>query len=90
MAPDLAGKTALCIGSTSGIGRAIAFKLASLKANVAVVGRNPMLGAEMIQELQRINPAGKFEFIKCDCSLMHQISRAAEEFSSKFDKVCNF
>jgi 3-oxoacyl-[acyl-carrier protein] reductase len=42
----LEGRTALVTGSTSGIGRAIASKLAEEGAHVAVSGRDPERGAE--------------------------------------------
>ena len=87
MSNILSTKVALCIGATSGIGRAIAFKLVNLKVNVALVARNQSLAEEMILEFKRINPQGKFEYFKCDCSSLHQISHTCSEFLSKFTKV---
>lgn len=48
---DLTGKTALVTGSTQGIGRAIAAKLADAGARVAVNGRKPDTVASVISEL---------------------------------------
>ncbi len=47
------GKTCVVTGATSGIGLAIAEKLASRKANLVVVGRNETRGQEAVAKLNR-------------------------------------
>lgn len=52
---DLAGRTAVVTGSSSGIGRAIALELASAGAAVIVHGRNNVSGANETAEMIRKN-----------------------------------
>lgn len=85
--PDLTGKVALVGGATSGIGKGIAYVLAGLNANVAVVARNEKLGNEVVSDLRRINPNGTYEMLLCDGSSMKSIKGASDKFSTKFDKL---
>ncbi|MCW2982498.1 MAG: dehydrogenase, short-chain alcohol dehydrogenase like protein, partial [Conexibacter sp.] len=48
----LNGRTALVTGSTSGIGRAIATRLAAEGAQVAVSGRDPARGDEVVAAIR--------------------------------------
>ncbi|MDX1650374.1 MAG: SDR family oxidoreductase [Myxococcota bacterium] len=50
-APDLAGRTAVVTGATSGIGRAIAGALAARGVHVAVSGRDPATLEEVAKEV---------------------------------------
>jgi NAD(P)-dependent dehydrogenase (short-subunit alcohol dehydrogenase family) len=49
---QLAGKVAIVTGSTSGIGRGVAVRLARAGARVLVTGRRADLGAEVIREIE--------------------------------------
>lgn len=64
--PELNGQTALVTGATSGIGRAIAFKLASLGATVLVHGRDANRGVQVIEEITLTG--GKARFLPADLS----------------------
>ncbi len=48
---DLTGKTAICTGATSGIGRAVAIELAKAGASVIAVGRDEKRLAEVASEI---------------------------------------
>ena len=74
---NLAGKTALVTGATSGIGRAAAVQLASQGADVLVAGRNPERGAEVVAEIQKAG--GRARFIAADLSTEAGISSLAVE-----------
>jgi NAD(P)-dependent dehydrogenase (short-subunit alcohol dehydrogenase family) len=87
MFPDLTGKVALVGGATSGIGKGIAYVLAALKADVAVVARNEQLGNDVVSDLRKINPNGTYEMLLCDASSMKSIKECSEQFNSKFDKL---
>src|SRR3989442_6758925 len=51
---DLAGKVAVVIGGTSGIGRALAHALAEAGADVVATGRRPERVAEAAQEIEAL------------------------------------
>lgn len=50
-AMNIAGKSAVVIGGTSGIGQAIAIRLAEAGVSVTVVGRNPTRGNQTVAEM---------------------------------------
>ncbi len=56
--PSLAGKTVLVTGSTDGLGRAVALKLAGAGAHVIVHGRNRERGAAVVKEIDALNKGG--------------------------------
>lgn len=61
---DFTGKTALITGSTSGIGRAIADKLAGSGARVLITGRDVERGNNAVAEIRAAG--GKADFIAAD------------------------
>jgi NAD(P)-dependent dehydrogenase (short-subunit alcohol dehydrogenase family) len=63
---DLTGLTALVTGATSGIGRAVALRLAAGGAEVAVHGRDAARGATTVQEIH--DEDGKGRFLRADLS----------------------
>lgn len=77
MATTLEGSTALVTGATSGIGRAIAQRLATLGAEVVVHGRSPERGAETVQAIE--NGGGKARFVAADLSRADDVRRLADE-----------
>ena len=64
MSTELAGRTALVTGSTSGIGRATAEKLASLGAHVIVSGRDAERGNAVAADIR--NAGGTADFVVSD------------------------
>lgn len=84
---SLAGKVALCVGSISGIGKAIACRLAELNANVIVVGRNKDAGKDLVKQLKFINTKGSYDMIQCDATSMSAIAASCTEFETKFDRL---
>lgn len=56
--------TALITGGTSGIGRAVASKLARLGVHVLIVGRNAKRAEETLTEIR--GAGGRADFISCD------------------------
>ncbi|MGH3530734.1 MAG: SDR family NAD(P)-dependent oxidoreductase [Mycobacterium sp.] len=77
MAVTLAGCTALVTGATSGIGRAIALRLADLGADVVVHGRSAGRGAKVVEEIQ--NAGGKARFVAADLANPDDVRRLAVE-----------
>jgi NAD(P)-dependent dehydrogenase (short-subunit alcohol dehydrogenase family) len=74
---DLAGKTALVTGATSGIGRAVAELLAQHGAHVVVHGRDPQRGAELVNEIAA--DGGSARFVAADLGDSRDVERLARE-----------
>jgi NAD(P)-dependent dehydrogenase (short-subunit alcohol dehydrogenase family) len=66
VAIDLSGRTAFVSGSTQGIGRAIAARLAAAGATVWVNGRSSDKVGRAVSELRSENPDASFEGIAAD------------------------
>jgi NAD(P)-dependent dehydrogenase (short-subunit alcohol dehydrogenase family) len=75
--------TALITGGTSGIGQAVANKLAQLEIHVVVVGRSAERGKKTIAEIRRAG--GQAEFIASDlrdASSVREVARKAIELGN--------
>ena len=73
---ELAGKTALVTGATSGIGRATAFALATAGADVIVHGRDGKRGAEVIEQIEL--KGGQARFVRADLADPIQVEELAD------------
>jgi NAD(P)-dependent dehydrogenase (short-subunit alcohol dehydrogenase family) len=73
---NIAGKIALITGGTKGIGKAIAARLSGAGANIIVLARNQPDEAELL-----------YYFIAADLSRPEDVSRVAEEITTKFGGV---
>jgi NAD(P)-dependent dehydrogenase (short-subunit alcohol dehydrogenase family) len=74
---ELAGKTALVTGATSGIGKAAALKLAEHGATVLVHGRDASRGAGVVEQIER--EGGHARFLGADLSNPADVARLATE-----------
>jgi NAD(P)-dependent dehydrogenase (short-subunit alcohol dehydrogenase family) len=79
------GKTCLITGSTSGIGKEIAIRLAKMKANVVLVGRKKARCEATLEEIKRnasIDTTNKNRifYLLADLSSQASIHQLAEEF----------
>ena len=75
--------TALITGGTSGIGQAVAKKLAQLEMNVIVVGRSEERGKKTIAEIRRAG--GQADFVASDlrdASSVRELARRAVELGN--------
>ena len=77
MGHDLKGKRALVTGATSGIGRAVALKLADEGAEVIVHGRDETRGAETVEAIEATG--GRAHFIAADLGNADDAGRLAEQ-----------
>ena len=81
---DLDGKTALVTGSTDGVGRLVAKRLAEAGARVLVHGRDGGRGERLVAEIAAAG--GAAEFIAADLAALAEVraprrQRAAEDRS---------
>jgi 3-oxoacyl-[acyl-carrier protein] reductase len=85
MPGQLAGRVALVTGAASGIGRAIALRLAKDGAKVSVVDIDLVGARKVAQEIKQRK--GKALAIKCDVSIEKQVNKAVAETEQKLGKV---
>lgn len=74
---ELEGKKALVTGATSGIGRAIAVKLAEAGATVYLTGRRAELGKETVELIEQAGGTG--HFIVSDIASVDDVHKLAIE-----------
>jgi NAD(P)-dependent dehydrogenase (short-subunit alcohol dehydrogenase family) len=82
----LHGKTALITGGTSGIGRAVAERLASEGAEVIITGRDADRGREVVEAVQAAG--GRARFIAADLANFEDVRRLADA-ASEVDVLVN-
>ena len=74
---ELGGQTALVTGATSGIGKAAALTLAEHGATVLVHGRDPIRGAQVVEQIHQ--GSGRARFVAADLSDPAAITQLAAE-----------
>jgi NAD(P)-dependent dehydrogenase (short-subunit alcohol dehydrogenase family) len=77
MGHDLEGKRALVTGATSGIGRAVAMKLADEGAEIVVHGRDATRGSETVEAIEAAG--GRAHFIAADLTDAADTRRLADQ-----------
>ena len=89
----LEGKVAVVTGSSRGIGRAIAERLAEHGANVVVSSRKPQACQEVVDVINARHGAGRAIVIPANISSKDDLRRLVEETDAAFGKidilVCN-
>jgi 2-hydroxycyclohexanecarboxyl-CoA dehydrogenase len=85
MESSLTGKVAFVTGSTAGIGRAIAVKLAKNGADIALNGRNPASAIEVTKQIQELGRKVIFE--KADMTDYQEIKQAVDNAIVKLGKI---
>ena len=90
---DLAGRSAIVTGSSRGIGRAIALRLAEHGASVVISSRNPEPCQQVAAEIVTRYGDGRAVAIPANISSKDQLRRLAEEAGARFGAidilVCN-
>ena len=85
MSGRLSGKCALITGGNAGIGRASAILLASEGARVAITGRSPERGREVVEEIEAAG--GDAAFFVCDVRLADQCRAAVDRTLERYGRV---
>jgi NAD(P)-dependent dehydrogenase (short-subunit alcohol dehydrogenase family) len=83
---DLAGKTTLVIGATTGIGRAATLQFAAAGANVVIVGLGPTEGRQVESEVRALGK-GEALFIEADVSRMASVQMAVQRAIERFGRL---
>lgn len=78
----LTGKVILIVGATSGIGRAVALRVAGERATVIVAGRRAELGAQVCDDIMSIG--GQAVFTPCDATQEGDVAAAVALAVDKF------
>jgi len=83
---NLKGKRAIVCGSTQGIGKAIAYELAELGADITLLARNENKLIEVLEELP--NPyAQKHHYICADFTDLERLKTVIDQYLIKVSKV---
>ncbi|WP_280399203.1 SDR family NAD(P)-dependent oxidoreductase [Nocardia carnea] len=83
----LEGKTVLITGSTGGIGKETARRLAALGARVILVGRDAERAGTAVAELRRTSGNTEIEAITADLSRLRDVRHLAEQVTSRVDRL---
>jgi NAD(P)-dependent dehydrogenase (short-subunit alcohol dehydrogenase family) len=83
----MTGPIVLVTGSTDGIGRATATKLAAGGAEVILHGRDKDKGARAIREIEKETGRRGLSLIITDLSLQKNVIRLAEQISSHYERL---
>ena len=86
MTPRPDQKIALVSGSTSGLGREVAFRLSALDYFVIVHGRNEERGMEVVKQIEESGSGGA-RFYQADFGAFEQVSQLAENILREFTRL---
>ena len=73
----MSGKTVVITGSTDGLGREVALRVANLGAHVIVHGRNQQRGAAVVDEITKAG-RGSARFYAADLASLAEVRQLAQ------------
>jgi NAD(P)-dependent dehydrogenase (short-subunit alcohol dehydrogenase family) len=85
---NFAGRRAVVVGGTSGIGQGIAMRLAAANYAVTIVGRDETRGRQIVEEMRALTPSASttagaaHDFVACDASLLSNIHNFSSAYAS--------
>lgn len=85
-APRPGQHVALVTGSTSGLGRELALRLASMGMHVIVHGRNERRGTEVVREIER-HGEGSARFYAADLASFDEVRRFGDAVLRDYDRL---
>lgn len=77
---DLRGKTAVITGASNGLGRAAAFALAGMGAELVLICRNRELAESTVDAIKRETGNSRVDYLLADLSSQAEIRRVAAQF----------
>jgi len=84
---DLAGKMIVFTGGTDGMGRVAVERLASMGANICLVGRNMTKTQRVEAELKEARHKGQFQIVECDLGSLDNVRQAATDILKKCQQI---
>jgi retinol dehydrogenase-12 len=84
---EMQGIICLVTGSTSGLGKAVAFALARQHATVILGCRDRQRGEAVLAEIKAGSPAATVDLLLLDLSVQHAVRSAVREFESRYDHL---
>lgn len=84
---DLSTTTVLITGSTDGVGRMVATRLATIGARVLVHGRSDVKARETVSEIQRLAPQSQVEFYRADLASLDDVRRLGHDLAAAHDRL---
>src|SRR5262249_35567560 len=83
---NIENKTVLVTGSTDGVGRLVARRLADQGARVLIHGRDRTRGKQLLNEIQAAN-RGSAVFLPADFSSLAEVRRLADTVRQECDRL---
>jgi NAD(P)-dependent dehydrogenase (short-subunit alcohol dehydrogenase family) len=84
---NVADKTVLITGSTDGVGKLVASRLASAGARTLLHGRNQKKGEAVLRAIRDETGNDKLEYFQADFSSLEKAQRMAEEIKAKHGRL---
>lgn len=85
-AKSLAGRVAVVVGGTSGIGEGIALRLAANNASVVIVGRSRQRAESVLARMRALG-TGSHGFVPCDATLLSSVASFARSFAAAHPRL---
>jgi short-subunit dehydrogenase len=83
----LQNKTAIVTGTSDGIGRQVAIKLATQNVNLALIGRDKPRLTQVKNEIKKLNSSLKAEVYSCDIRNNSQLIKTVNQIVSDFKNI---
>lgn len=84
---DLEGRTYVVTGSTSGLGRAAALRLAAAGAHVVLNGRNHDKTARIREEITAATGSSQISIAAADMGELDQVRSMADDLTARFERI---
>jgi NAD(P)-dependent dehydrogenase (short-subunit alcohol dehydrogenase family) len=84
---NVVGKTVLITGSTDGVGRLVALRLAEAGARVLLHGRSQEKGERVQGELRAATGSDRLEYYRADFSALDEVRRLAAAVTAQHERI---
>jgi NAD(P)-dependent dehydrogenase (short-subunit alcohol dehydrogenase family) len=84
---NVADKTVLITGSTDGVGKLVALRLAGAGARALLHGRDEKKGEDVLREIRDETGNDRLQYYQADFSSLDEVRRLAEAIGAKHDRL---